>query len=67
MPEFTRQGQQFGALQVIKRDRTTRETIWWICQCKCGQFRTVEESRLISGKIAACLKCEVKNKQANLD
>ena len=65
MYEFTRTGEQFGALTVVKRGHTSHETIWW-CQCKCGEYRTVEESRLINKQIAICIKCEVKNQIAKM-
>ena len=64
MYEFNRTGQKFGALRVICKDRITAETIWWMCKCKCGEKRNVEERRLVKGLITTCLKCEVKKKEA---
>ena len=66
MYELKRQGEKYGALTVLKLDRKTSETYWWICQCKCGQIRSVEEQRLVKGLISTCIKCEVKNKMEKL-
>jgi predicted SprT family Zn-dependent metalloprotease len=58
-------GQKQGALTVIDKARTSRETLWWYCQCKCGEIRTVEERRLVKGMISICIKCEAKSKMEN--
>ena len=67
MYELNRKGEKYGALTVIRKDRDTSETYWWIFRCKCGEFRSVEEQRLIKGLVATCLKCEVKNKMAKME
>ncbi len=66
MYEFKRDGEVYGALTVIRKDHASRETYWWLCRCKCGEYRKVEESRLIRKQIATCLKCEIRNKEAKL-
>lgn len=66
MYELKRQGEKYGALTVIAKSHDSSETRWWICKCKCGETRTVEERRLLKGLIATCIKCEVKNKMENL-
>jgi hypothetical protein len=67
MHDFGRAGETYGALTVIRLDRTTVETSWWICGCKCGQTRNVEERRLLKGQIATCVNCEVKHKMERSD
>lgn len=64
--EKTRIGESYGALTVTGISRKTVETVWWICRCKCGETRAVEERRLTKGMINTCLKCEIKNKQEKI-
>lgn len=47
-------GQQFGRLTVIGMDdRNTRKT-YWICQCSCGNMKSVRSDSLIRGAIKSC-------------
>ncbi len=60
--EFKRTGQKFGALTVIDKSQRSGNTYWWVCRCKCGEQRVVEERRLVNGSISTCISCEVKHK-----
>lgn len=66
MYQLNRKGETYGALIIVSREDPYSSAARWICRCKCGNFRTVEESRLLSGRIATCPKCELANKQAKL-
>lgn len=62
-------GKKFGRLSVIGiDDRGTRKT-YWVCQCDCGNIKTVRSDSLQSGAIKSCgcLKKEqdIKNLTAN--
>lgn len=47
-------GQQFGRLTVIGLDdRNTRKT-YWICQCSCGNMKSVRSDSLQNGTIRSC-------------
>jgi hypothetical protein len=30
----------------------------WVCECVCGRIRVVSNTRLLSGNIRACIRCE---------
>ena len=48
-------GQRFGRLTVISRDcEIIKQGTYWICQCECGQKKSVKGSHLKSGSIASC-------------
>jgi hypothetical protein len=51
----------FGDLKALDRS-LQGNSYWWLCQCKCGKYRNVEETRLLSGEITACVPCEVRRK-----
>ncbi len=57
-----RTGQKFGDLKVIGMSNPVGNSIWWPCQCWCGNYRSVEEKRLVSGQIKMCVPCEVRKK-----
>ena len=48
-------GRRFGRLTVIKRKKTddTNRT-YWICQCDCGNIKTVEAYALKIGRTKSC-------------
>lgn len=48
-------GRRFGRLTVIKRKKTddTNRT-YWICQCDCGNTKTVEAYALKIGRTKSC-------------
>lgn len=47
-------GQRFGLLTVIGlKDTETRKT-YWVCQCECGNVKTVRSDSLLSGAIKSC-------------
>lgn len=53
-------GQKFGRLTVIGMDdRCTRKT-YWVCQCECGNIKSVRSDGLLSGatKSCGCMKKE---------
>jgi hypothetical protein len=66
MYEFDRIGQSFGSLKVVdKSEFSNSDASFWICLCKCGNARVVDESRLIQRMITMCVKCEVKRNWMN--
>lgn len=49
------EGLTFGKWRVIERDlNLTGDGARWICQCQCGQIRSVAASSLISGRSLSC-------------
>ena len=60
-------GQKFGRLTVVGlADTNTRKT-FWVCQCDCGNFKTVRSDSLQNGRIKSCgcLKLEQDKKNLN--
>ena len=48
-------GTQFGILTVVKIDDTsTTKQRKWLCQCACGNVKTVFQSNLTTGKTRSC-------------
>lgn len=56
-------GQRFGKYIVLERDNTKPKgktgKVYWICQCDCGNIKSVRADHLKSGKILSC-GCEHK-------
>ena len=47
MPKFIDlSGRRFGRLTVIKRAESNRKEVYWVCQCDCGNIKTVRGSLL---------------------
>lgn len=47
-------GKKFGLLTVVGMvDSDTRKT-YWVCQCDCGNMKTVRSDSLQSGAIKSC-------------
>lgn len=65
--ELHRHNEKYGALTVVGTSQKSGGTLFWRCRCKCGEYRQVEEKRLVSGQIATCIKCEVKDKQSKFE
>lgn len=58
--------QRFGRLTVISKDFTkTGKQTYWICQCDCGQKKSVRSSHLRNGDIASC-GCLKKDKKKDI-
>lgn len=51
--------QKFGQLKVI--DHYDRPG-WLLCACACGNYRGVQEQKLLSGEITACASCTARMK-----
>lgn len=49
-------GARYGKLQVIERD-TTKERVYWLCQCDCGNVTSVRGDELRNGRIVTCGFC----------
>lgn len=49
-------GQHFGRLTVIEKDanRITKSGSYWICQCECGNKKSIKSSSLRRGEIQSC-------------
>jgi hypothetical protein len=54
--------QVFGDLKVVGQADHRGGLNWWPCQCqcKCGNYREIEEKRLLAGMITSCVPCDVK-------
>lgn len=55
-------GQRFGKLIVIELNGRSNDNIYWLCQCDCGQIKSVFAGSLMKGtsKSCGCLKKELK-------
>lgn len=48
-------GQRFGRLSVIRRDMEREGTgTFWLCECDCGEVRSILSKALRSGKTESC-------------
>ena len=50
-------GDRFGRLTVIKRDLETTDndnSVFWLCQCDCGNIKSVISKHLKGGKVSSC-------------
>lgn len=47
-------GQKFGRLTVIGLKESHTRKKYWICQCECGNIKTVRSDSLQSGAIRSC-------------
>lgn len=47
-------GQQFGNLKVISFDKTVKGVSKWICECSCGQIKSVYGTNLTRGLSNSC-------------
>ena len=48
--------QTFGRLTVLEKDkaRKTNSGSYWICQCECGNIKSIKSSSLRRGEITSC-------------
>ena len=46
-------GMKFGDWQVLYRDTSKRST-YFVCQCKCGNLKTVRGTSLRQGLVTSC-------------
>lgn len=49
-------GKKFGLLTVLRKDeeRTTKSNIYWICECECGNSKSVRGTSLRAGETRSC-------------
>lgn len=47
-------GQTFGKLTVIREAENKNHKTYWLCQCECGNYTTVQTSHLRDGNIKSC-------------
>ena len=47
-------GQKFGRLTVLKRGKTYRGMVFWICQCDCGNIVEASSGHLRYGHTTSC-------------
>ena len=49
-------GQRFGKLTVLEKDNTPHKNgyLYWICQCDCGNYKTVNSDCLVQGHTVSC-------------
>ena len=67
--EIKRIKRRIGTLEVIERVIWSSPPIsyYWVCQCDCGNVRTVEEKRLVEETITMCVMCEIKNNKRKIN
>lgn len=55
MPKIDLTGQRFGKLVVIKEDLNKKgHGVQWVCQCDCGNVKTIAAGNLKSGGTKSC-------------
>lgn len=63
-------GQKFGRLTVLKRDDSvgTKNGAYWICQCSCGNVKSIMSRSLRSGltKSCGCFNKEIISKEKEI-
>lgn len=63
-------GQKFGKLTVIKKDENRKNSymVYWICQCECGNIKSISSASLQYGKTLSCgcLNKEINSKPKDL-
>ena len=47
-------GQQIFMLTVLHKDESKKNGIWWVCQCKCGNIKTIRGTDLRTGRVKSC-------------
>jgi len=58
-------GQKFGKWQVIERDKDkslSKNQSYWICECECGQTKSIRLYLLKSKKTTQCSNCYNSNR-----
>jgi hypothetical protein len=57
-------GKKFGRLFVVIFDKVKNGHAFWNCQCKCGNNKSIDGSKLRSGmtKSCGCLSAEIHSK-----
>ena len=45
---------KFGRLTVIKCDGKRNNSIYWICRCECGKFKSIRGANLKNGHTKSC-------------
>lgn len=47
-------GQRFGKLTVLYKDKKQKGKTHWICQCDCGNIKSIYQSSLLQGLTQSC-------------
>lgn len=47
-------GQVFGKLKVLKFDYKNKKHTYWICQCQCGNTKSIDGTNLRTGVTLSC-------------
>jgi 5-methylcytosine-specific restriction endonuclease McrA len=55
-------GKTFGKYKVVKQTTSKNWKRRWICECSCGEIRTISTEHLTSGKRTGCNSCNNGNK-----
>ena len=59
-------GKEFKRLRVIERVKDSRKGVFWLCKCKCGNYKVARGSSLTSGDTTSC-GCRLAEKLAPHD
>lgn len=56
MDKYDLSGKQFGFWTVLHKDEPHpgKRNSFWVCQCKCGEIRTINRSTLVNGQSKSC-------------
>lgn len=55
MPKFKDlTNQKFGRLTVVERDYSCTKYVKWVCQCSCGNIKSIRSCHLLSQSINSC-------------
>lgn len=58
---------KFGKWTVLKYDKTINDKAYWICQCDCGNLKSVSANHLLSGKSCSCGCTKSKGEEKIID
>lgn len=59
-------GKEFKRLRVIERVKDSRKGVFWLCKCKCGNYKVARGGSLTSGDTTSC-GCRLAEKLAPHD
>lgn len=58
-------GKRFGKLVVKSLDRQDKKHYYFLCQCDCGNIKSIRKGSLISGNTTSC-GCNYKTSNHNM-
>lgn len=52
--KYDLEGKKFGKLTVLHLDKVVNHSRYWLCQCECGNVKSIRAGHLLQGKIKGC-------------